>query len=207
MSRSFLKTASGVFVGLLLVGLPLSCKGDDGANGAPGTNTGTLTGTVTNSANGGAAVAGATVTTSPAIAGTVITTDANGVYNATLPAGVYMLEVEATNFEAEEMTVSVLAAQTHTHDFSLAPVSNVIIGITGLPDPATIVPGSAFTLNAEVTPMDGSTVTSYTWTQTHSAQAAIQGGDTATPSITLGDDAAYKAALLSHLTQLDESSG
>ena len=187
----------GLTTGLLAAALGLTSCSD----GAAGTSQGTITGLVTNNANANAPVANATVHTTPAIAGMVITTGADGVYTALLPIGNYVVDVEADNFIAEETSVSVIAAVSQTFDFGLDPVSNVVVNITGVPGGA--VPGSVFTLTAAATPMDGSTVQTFAWTQTHSAQASITGGDTATPSITLGDMAAYKEALLSHLPVQD----
>jgi hypothetical protein len=51
--------------------------------------------------------------------------------------------------------------------------------------------------------MDGSTIQGYQWTQTASAEAAIEGADTPTPSITLGDEAAYRAELIDHIQAPD----
>lgn len=189
----------GLCVGLLVVAVGLAgCSGDDGS---PGASTGTLTGMVTNGANANAPVANATIVTTPAIPGTTITTNAAGTYTVQLPVGNYMLEVRADNFVAEDAQASVLAAVSQTIDFELAPVSPVVVEVTGAPTDA--VPGSQFQLTANAMPMDGSTVQGYAWTQTNSAQATIDGGNTANPTITLGDVAAYKQALIDHLPVLD----
>ncbi|MFO1050768.1 MAG: carboxypeptidase regulatory-like domain-containing protein [Planctomycetota bacterium] len=185
--------------GLLVAAIALS--GCSGSDGAAGTSKGTLTGQVTNKANGNSPVAGASVVTTPAIAGLTITTDANGEYSVLLPVGNYVITAQAANFQSAESQMSVLAAVSQTCNLELDPVSNVIVNIAG--GPSDPLPGSTFTLTATVTPMDGSTVQSYAWSQTHSAAAAITGDNTPTPSITLGDLAEYKAALLSHLQVQD----
>ena len=189
------KKRAGRVLGAVLIALSIvGCKGDDGSDGRI---TGTLTGSVTNSANGSSALAGATVTLDPAVAGVTITTDVNGDYSATVPVGLYELTCSATNFTAGEDTASVLGGVTHTVDFDLVPTSPVVVTITGAPSSSS--PGDAFSLTATVTPLDGSTVTGYAWTQTHSADATIGNDDTATATITLGSAAAYKAALLEAL--------
>lgn len=190
-----------VFPGLVLL-LTLSflvgCSGSDGSAGAPGSSSGTLSGTVTNSLTG-SGVVGAAITTEPPIEGLEIKTDASGNYSANLPIGTYEVTCAKTNFTSQtEKDVTLVATQTKTLNFNLVPTSQVVVTISGVP--SSSVPGETFGLTASVESLDGSTVTGYSWTQTASAAATIQNGDTATPTITLGDEAAYRAVLIEELT-------
>jgi hypothetical protein len=141
-----------------------------------------------------------TVTTDPAVAGVSIQTGSNGSYSASLPIGIYTLTFEKTHFESATGSVSVLAAQAATKDVALEPTSAVVVnaGADQHSDPSGVV-----TLSVAVEPVDGSTVTGYEWTQTASVTATIENADTATATVTLGDAAAYKAELFSHLNALD----
>lgn len=192
----------GLHPGLLVVALMLAgCSGDDGSQGVPGVSKGTILGRVTNAANSDAPIQGATITLSPALPGIQITTDADGMYTAELPVGTYELTVAAEDFEPVDHGVSVLAAVEQTFDFGLDPVSMVLIEIGGTPSDA--VPGEQFSLTATARPMDGSTVTGFTWTQTNSAQASLVGADLDTVEITLGDRAEYKRVLTDYLPVQD----
>ncbi len=199
MSRRSLTSARTTLMGLLWIALPLwGCSGSDGA---PGASTGTLMGTVTNSANQGAPVADATIKTNPVVPNVTIKTNANGQYSTKLPVGTYSLTVTATNFQSVDTSASVLAAVTQTMDFALDPVSNVMMEVSGMP--AAAAPGESFGLAMTVTPMDGSTVQSYSWSQSGSATATIADETTANPTVTLADTSAYKQALLDHLNVQD----
>ena len=177
-------------------------EGEQGVQGDPGpagATDGTVAGTVTNSATL-AGIASLTITTDPVITGTTVTTDANGAYTADLPVGMYTLTFAETNFTTQTKSVNLVAGQTVTTDVALVPTSDVIASIdSSAVTTATAVPGGSFTLTASETVMDGSSILSYAWTQAASAQATITGADTATPTITLGDMAAYKAELMKHL--------
>ncbi|MHC4133723.1 MAG: carboxypeptidase-like regulatory domain-containing protein [Planctomycetota bacterium] len=182
---------AGLVLGLVLVG----CS--DGADGQPGQDTAVLSGQVTNKTTS-TPVAGAVITTDPVAPGVGnIVADANGDFSVELPIGVYTLTCTDANFVPGEHQISLVAGVPATADFGLVPEAPVIIEITGLT--TSVVPGSSFTLNAGVTVMDGSTGVTYQWTQTASAQATIDSPTSATTGITLGNEAAYKAELLSHL--------
>ena len=81
---------------------------------------GTVTGTVTD-ANTGQPIANARVT---AVAGTTtradVSTDANGRYTFTVPAGEYVITAVAPGYAPESQTLSVPANQTTTLNFQLA---------------------------------------------------------------------------------------
>lgn len=193
MSRT--NSMHGLWSGLLLLALPFA--GCSGSDGAAGVSTAVVLGTVTNSANGNAPVANATITTSPAITGLTITTAADGSWTANLPAGVYSVTCAATNFTSQTKPLSVLAGVAGTLNFAMVPTAPVVLAITGAPTgPA---PGATFDLTVVATPMNGSTVTGYAWTQTESAAATIANPTAATTAVTLADAAAYKANLLEHV--------
>ncbi|MHC4971901.1 MAG: carboxypeptidase-like regulatory domain-containing protein [Planctomycetota bacterium] len=175
----------------------LTLVGCDGSDGANGQDTAQLSGQVTNATTGGP-VAGAVVTTDPVVPNVgAITADANGDYSVVLPIGVYNLTCTDANFVPGEDQISLLAGVPATADFGLEPEAPVIIDITGLP--ASTVPGQTFNLTAGVTVMDGSTGVTYAWSQTASAQATIGSPNSATTSITLGDEDAYVFELDSHV--------
>lgn len=182
-----------LILGTILAGIALVGCSD----GSDGTSSGTVTGTVTNGASSGAPLAGATVTPSPNPGGATYTTDAAGSYTASLGIGSYTLTFSADGFEDYETSVVVVAASTTTVDVELEATSPVRVSISGAPSSTS--PGAAFDLTAQVTALDGSTVQSYSWTQTNSAAATIENATSATAGITLGDVEEYKAALLEEL--------
>lgn len=175
--------------------LPFALAGCSGSDGAPGASTGTVSGTVT-IANSSPAlpVAGATITTDPAVAGTSITTAADGSYSATLPVGVYTLTYEATNFTTQTQTVSVTAAQTVTKDVALAATAPVVVSVDVS---GSAAPGATLNATATVTPLDGSTVdnTSFAWSQSNSVTVTFGTADAETTTVVLPDLAAFKTEL------------
>lgn len=146
--------------------------GATGATGSPGVSVGTVAGKVTNSLTG-AGIQGVTVSTDPAVAGVSITTDAQGNYSGQLPTGIYTLTFKGTNLTAATASVSVTSGQTITKNIALVPVAPVIIStaVTG-----NAAPGSTVTASATVTPMDGSTPGTITWTQKSGVQVQTTGG-------------------------------
>jgi hypothetical protein len=64
-------------------------------------------------------------------------------------------------------------------------------------------PGAAVTLQVAVDAQGGSTVTGYEWQQTAGVPATLSGADSDSLSVTLGDAAAYKAALVEALPTED----
>ncbi|TET12684.1 MAG: hypothetical protein E3J81_10340 [Dehalococcoidia bacterium] len=169
------------------------------ASCAAGTSKGTISGTVTNSLTGGPLI-GATLTTDPAIEGVDIETDDSGSYSASLPVGIYTLTFEKQYFESYTETVSVVALEPASQHVALAPTSPVAVD-AGEDEEGS--PGGTATLKATAEPLDGSTVSGYEWSQTAGVAATIQNANSATPTVTLGDPAAYKAELFDHLDTLD----
>lgn len=201
MSRTSSTRSPSSILGVLLLVLPVvGCSGDDGAPGLV-VSQGTIAGTISNGANGNAPLADVKVTVDPEVPGVAIASDASGRYAARLPAGNYTFAYEFDDFTTKTMPVAVLAGVTRSQDVVLQPVAPVMVRISGSPGMAR--PGSSFTLTATATPWDGSTVTGYQWTQTRSAQATLSGGDTDTVAVTLGDNAAYKQAVVEHLRVQD----
>jgi hypothetical protein len=142
----------------------------------------------------GSPVAGVAVATSPSVQGVSnITTDASGNYSANLPIGSYTLTFTKTNFTTQTTQASVVAAQTTTKNISLVPVGSAVVNAGA--DQTGKAPGQTVPLSASFEAYDP-TLTgtpTYAWTQTEGPAATITGGDTATPTITLGDMNAFKA--------------
>ncbi|MHC4933733.1 MAG: carboxypeptidase-like regulatory domain-containing protein, partial [Planctomycetota bacterium] len=188
-------------VGIVSVGLLIGgCS--DGKDGKDGVSTAMVSGTVTNTGNNNAPVAGAVVMTDPAVPGVILVTDLAGDYSGELPIGAYRLMVEETNYEDAEETISVVAGVDQDVDFGLVPVADVVTEINNAPAVSPL-PGGSFPLTATVTPMNGTTVASYAWTQSASVTAGIANPASQTCTVTLGSAAAYKAELLTHLDILD----
>jgi len=172
----------------------LGCAGDDGSTGPAGTSTGTVAGTVTNSISS-SAVAEADIETDPDVAGAT-QTDSSGAYSLTLPTGVYEITFSRNNFTSQTVTVSIIAGETTTEDISLVPTGAVVVNAGS---DETADPGSTVSLSSTVEVLNGSTATpTYIWTQTAGVTATITGSTSASPTITLGSSAAYKAAVFEH---------
>lgn len=109
-------TLISIAAALVLAG----CSSSDGGEGPPGTSVGTIQGTIT-TAEGGAAISGASVSTLPASSSA--TTAADGSFTlAEVPIGVYALQVAATGYGAKAIAgVSVVAGGTAVVDVALDP--------------------------------------------------------------------------------------
>ncbi|MDO8473752.1 MAG: carboxypeptidase regulatory-like domain-containing protein, partial [Dehalococcoidia bacterium] len=175
--------------------------GAAGAAGAVGSFNAAVSGTVTNGSSA-APLAGATVATVPAIAGLTIQTKADGTYSATVPAGAYTLTISKTNYTSATISVNVAAGQTVNTKTTLAPNGKVIVSGTALTAQA---PGASISIPAVVDALDGSTATTYKWSQVSGATATITDGATATAKVTLPNAAAYKAELVKNLKTLDRT--
>lgn len=166
---------------------------------ASAVSSGTLSGKVTNSlTNSG--IAGAKIVTDPAIANQTITTDNGGSYSASLPVGVYKLSITGTGFTAGSDGGSIVAGQTLTKNIVLVPAGKVAVNAGAA---QTADPGATVTLKSSVTPLDGSTVTTYMWTQVSGPATVIANDKTDTLTVTLPKATVYKAALLGNLELLD----
>lgn len=216
------------WIGLALavsVAILLGCEGDtgtagvEGPAGEAGASEGTVTGTVTIEGTAGVPIEGIAVKTDPLIDGVAITTNTAGNYAQKLPIGVYTLTfndlddsgTQNAHFKSVTIEVSVVAGQTVAEDAALEtavaitegglipdPIEAIYTSDDGSPSDVP-VPGGTVRFTAPDTVLDGSTVTGYAWTQTASVNATISGADTATPTVTLGDAAAYKSELMDHL--------
>ncbi len=171
---------------------PTGQPGPTGATGPAGSNAGTLSGTVTNKTTG-TAVAGASVKLDPAAASAPITTGNDGKYSATLPIGAYVVTVSKDNYTSSTSPASILGGQTTTKDVALVPVAPVVVKATVT---GTAEPGNTLTAAVTVTPLDGSTVQSVTWSQTAGATATLGTPTAATTSVALADLEAYKDQLI-----------
>ncbi len=99
--------------------------------------TGTITGTVV-AAQGEAPLAGASVSVIGTVRGAI--TNANGVYELTIPPGVYTLRARMIGFQSMERRITVRAGQLLTVDFQLPPGALLMdeIAITGARTPRTV---------------------------------------------------------------------
>ncbi|MDD4859624.1 MAG: hypothetical protein PHR56_05400 [Dehalococcoidales bacterium] len=170
-----------------------------GPQGQPGSSTGTVSGTVTNVLTG-KPVSGVQVVTDPAISGVTITTNAAGSYSATLPIGIYTLKYQKANFNALSQTVSLVAGQTFTKNAILQPVSRVV---TAAGNDQASSPGASVTLEASADTLDGSTVTSYQWTQVSGVTASIESPRERSTKVTLSQLPAYKEKFMTLLEKLE----
>ncbi len=200
------------WLGILMMVLALAllgCEGDDGEvgpagpagpQGPPGeTASGTVSGMVTNSLTGNGQ-AGVTVETMPDV-GVDIVTDANGRFSAQLPVGSYTLMFNRDNFNEATESLTLVAGSSPQLSVSLDPMNGVAVDAV---DDLTAATGEAVPLSAEVTVLNGATGTpTYAWRQVAGATASIANGNTANPTVTLGQRSAYRGALYDHLETLD----
>ncbi len=83
------------------------------------------------------------------------------------------------------------------------PAEPEVAVVVSAGDDQTGEPGDTVTLKVAVETNDGSTIESYTWTQTSGVKASISGGDSDTAAVKLGDSAAYKEELIGGLRIVD----
>lgn len=189
--QSVAKLCSSAFALVSMFLLLFGCSGD---NGAPGSSTGTIKGTVTSSLTA-VPVAGATVTTSPALQGAAaITTDTNGNFTANnFPIGTYQVTVAKTGYTSQTVSVSVTTTtQPATNSIKLVPTTTAAVSVANV----TAAPGAAATLTAVPSIADGITGTpTYTWTQVSGPTMTIANATSATPAVTLPAGAATKLKL------------
>lgn len=183
--RLALLAATVVSAAALLSG----CSGD---NGAAGNSTGTLKGAVTSSLTG-VPVAGATITTSPALdAGTPITTDTNGNFSANLPIGAYQITVAKASYTSQTVSTSLVAGQTTTNNIKLVPTTTAAVSVANV----TAAPGATATIVAKPSLADGIAGTpSYTWTQVSGPAMTLTTTNPAAPTVTLPSAADAKLKL------------
>lgn len=164
----------------------------------PDAGNGTLRGIVTNDATDGA-LAGATVTLTPAVAGVTITTGDDGSYAQDLPPGVYTVTIARTNFASASRSLAINAGGATTYDAALSPTAPVVVNATIEGSPT---PGGTVTAKATVEVLDGeTTVTGYAWSQSNSVAATITNGNSANATVQLGNTAAYKDELIHVLSE------
>ena len=165
--------------------------GDTGAQGDPGLSTATAEGTITNSVDG-AGIADVSVSFNPAAVDPILTSS-DGTFSVELPVGSYTVTISATGYETVTQSVSIAAGVDATISVELTPTSNVVVNAGS---DATGAPGADVSLSASVTTYDGSSATSYSWTQVSGVPVTITDGDTASPTITLADMDSYKEAVV-----------
>ena len=174
---------------------PAGLSGLPGPEGPPGTaavDRGTVVGTVTNALTG-EGLAGVSVTLDPPVAGVEVSTDSHGAFGTELPIGAYQATFVLRGFGLGSGVAMVAAGQVSTLHAGLNPLEPVSLHVEG-EDAAQ--PGATIEVSAVAETFDGSDVTGYTWTQVSGVEATLEGSDTEIVTITLGDEAAYKAALI-----------
>ena len=132
------------------------CKGEDGATGPAGVNTGTITGKFL---TGSAPVAGATVTTDPL--DLTATTGADGSFTlANVPIGLYAITVSGAGVTATTYTgVNVVAGNTTAMGTKTITYSPITLSFATPPNPAGF--STAVALDATVTGASGAIT--YLW--------------------------------------------
>lgn len=135
---------------------------------------------------------GVTVTLNPTVSGVNISTAADGTYTAELPVGAYTLTFAKQNFTSQTRPVSILAAQPAAMNAALVPVAPVVLSTAVQ---GTAEPGAVLTASVTVTPLDGSTVQTITWSQSNSVPVVIGSPNAATTTVGLPDRTVYKEEL------------
>jgi hypothetical protein len=135
-------------VTLLFVAVLAACSGSNGAPGAPGLDTGSISGTVKDA--NGAAVAGASIATTPAT--TTVQTDSSGNFTlASIPIGAYTLTASKTGYlNAQLSAVGVAAGKTDQVTLTLTAtltstgsISGTVLGRQGQNKTSSPVAGAA----------------------------------------------------------------
>ncbi|MBI4296777.1 MAG: carboxypeptidase regulatory-like domain-containing protein [Chloroflexi bacterium] len=185
----------GAGLALLAVVFLVACAGSPARTSPAATNTGTISGMVTNSATS-KGEPGVKVVLDPPVKDMNIVTDAGGAFTAQLPIGAYNLTFQKENFKASTQSASLAMGVTATRNVTLTANSPVLVN-TGKAQEAAL--SASVTLKATVTPLDGSTVKSFAWTQTSGPKAQIDKPDADTTNVTLADASTYKLVLLEGL--------
>ncbi len=170
---------------------PAGEAGPPGPAGEAGISEATVSGTITSSATK-AGIAGATVSFSPQ-AVQDLTTDSSGGFSTKLPVGAYTVTITKDNYTDGTASLTVAAGVDGTLDVALDPTAPVVVNAGA---DTTGDPSGSVSLTATADVLDGSTGAAYKWTQTAGVPVTISGDTTLTPSITMGDLAAYKAELM-----------
>jgi len=133
---------------LIVLALSAACSGSNGSNGAAGLDTGTITGSVKDGT--GAAVAGASISTTPS--STTATTDSSGKFTlASISIGAYTVTASKSGYQtAQQSSVGVAAGQTNEISLTLAAGSGVpgtvtgtVLGRQGTAKPSSSVAGAS----------------------------------------------------------------
>ncbi len=185
MLKTTWKQSGAVLLALVLAMAGCSGeKGDQGPAGGPGadgTSAGSITGTLR--VSGGAAVPGATVTTTPL--GLTAASAADGTFTLSgVPIGVYTLDITGTGVTAATVTnVSVVAGSTTNIGTKTLTYSPISISFASVPNPA------GFSQAIQLTPtVTGATGTlTYAWTQTVGpTTGTFSSASAANPTFTTG---------------------
>lgn len=152
-----------------------------------------LSGTVTNLWTGDP-IAGASVW----VGSDEFTTNEEGFYTGDFLPGQYTVTFEAEYFISHEEAIILFPDTPAALDATLEPVAEVIVEVevSGDAEPDGVVEATAI-----VVILDGSSIQSYSWMQTGGVGALIDGADTDTATLNLGDAGEYKAELIEVLTE------
>jgi hypothetical protein len=165
---------------------------DWGCEATPGEKV-ALSGTVTNLWTGDPIV-GASVS----VGSEELTTNDDGFYTGDFLPGQYTVTFEADYFISYETSIILFPDTPATLDAALEPVAEVVVEVETNGDAE---PGGVVEATAVVVVLDGSSIQGYSWMQTGGVEALIEGADTDTAVLTLGDAGDYKAELVDVLVE------
>jgi hypothetical protein len=165
-----------------------------GGSGPPDPGMTTLSGTVTDQATG-VPIEGASVIVDSSL---FAVTDVAGTYSGDLFPGSYSVTVDAEGYQSSTQAVELVEGASMVLDVALVAVDPVSVTIELEGDE---VAGGVVTAIAVVEAPEGTMIESIVWTQEYGVAAAIDGADTDTATVTLGDLIDYKDELIHHLSE------
>ncbi|MBJ6726927.1 carboxypeptidase-like regulatory domain-containing protein [Geomesophilobacter sediminis] len=185
---------------LLLQAALFGCSGDNGTNAnAFGSVSGKVVDTYGNN------VAGATVSTTVGGDPASATTDASGAYTLSLPAGARTLSFAASGYNSYAQSYECVPGKASTLNVTLNPTGAAAVMASRTDTTSPVVPGTQIALKAKVLTFDpalaGQTPT-YTWSVVSGPAVAIDNANSATPTVTLANSAAFKKYLVELSTPL-----
>ncbi|MDY7107338.1 MAG: carboxypeptidase regulatory-like domain-containing protein [Planctomycetota bacterium] len=125
-------------------------------------------------------------------------TNEDGFYTGNFMPGQYTVTFEAEYFISHEEEIILFPEMPMELDAALEPVAAVMVEVevSGDAEPDGMVEATAI-----VTVLDGSSIQGYSWMQTGGVEALIEGADTDTALLTLGEVGEYKAELVHALIE------
>ncbi|MBW2422333.1 MAG: hypothetical protein JRH19_27625, partial [Deltaproteobacteria bacterium] len=138
---------------------------------------------------------GVAVVLTPAVVGVDMVTGPEGTYTSSpgdIQDGIYIVSFEDPRFQDFSLEIQIGPSAT-MQDASLTPIANVIVTASIVGD---ATPGATVTANVDYEIMDGSNFMSILWTQTQSVTVIITEEATASASVALPNDLAYRDELI-----------